>query len=87
MSIYYQQNNTSAIYRDILPAVELPDCYNTIKTYRNFNNQEPLPTFNPRRDQVPSRRDLFPLNSEKKENSVKEEDKKVVTKLPKINPY
>lgn len=46
MSSYYQENNTSAIYREFIPVVSLPDEYNSIKNYTNFNNQVPLPTYN-----------------------------------------
>lgn len=46
MSSYYQESNTSAIYREFVFRVSLGDNYNTIKTYPNFNNQTPLPTYN-----------------------------------------
>jgi hypothetical protein len=76
MSSYYQESNTSAIYQEFTPKVGLADEYNTIKTYRNFNNQTALPTFNPRVNRIV-----------KTEEQKETEPPKGITTLHNINPY
>ena len=46
MSSYYQESNTSAIYKEFTPSVALPDEYNTIQSYNNFNNGNSIPVPN-----------------------------------------
>ena len=73
MSSYYQESNTSAIYRDYTFNVSLSNNYNSIKTYTNFNNQVPLPTYNSKKI------DNKQFSSEQKP--------KTTLYLPNINPY